>query len=72
MEENYSVSLTFKSIIQGSIILGVITFGLGLYFNTEKTWANFLLNNYYFISIVIGATFFLAIQYVTQSGCICL
>ena len=68
MEENYSVSLTFKSIIQGSIILGVITFGLGLYFNAEKTWANFLLNNYYFISIVIGATFFLAIQYVTQSG----
>lgn len=68
MDGNYSVSPTFKSIILGIVIVGIITLGLGLFFSPEKTWANFLLNNYYFISIIVGATFFLAIQYVTQSG----
>ncbi len=68
MEEFYSVSPRFKSIILGIIILGLITIGLGLFISPERTWANFLLNNYYFISIIVGATFFLAIQYITQSG----
>ncbi|MCH7658546.1 MAG: hypothetical protein IIB05_09555 [Bacteroidetes bacterium] len=68
MDENYSVSPTFKFIILGIVFVGIITIGLGLYINPEKTWANFLLSNYYFISIIVGATFFLAIQYITQSG----
>ena len=68
MEGNYSVSPRLKNITLGIGIFGIITIGLGLYFNPEKTWANFLLSNYYFISIIVGATFFLAIQYITQSG----
>jgi hypothetical protein len=68
MERNYSTPLIFRLIIRGFIILGILTIGFGLYFNPEKTWANFLLNNYYFISVAVGATFFLAIQYITQSG----
>lgn len=68
MEKNYSMPSTFRLIILGFVIIGILTIGFGLYFNPEKTWANFLLNNYYFLSIAIGATFFLAIQYITQSG----
>ena len=45
-----------------------MTVSFGFYFRSGKTWANLLLNNYYFISLAIGATFFYAIQYITQSG----
>jgi hypothetical protein len=33
-----------------------------------RAWANLLLNNYLFLSIAIGASFFIAIQYISQSG----
>ncbi len=68
MEEKYSASSKIKSVILGIIIAGMITLSLGFFINPGKTWATFLLSNYYFISIIVGATFFLAIQYVTQSG----
>lgn len=68
MDGNYSTSprLKYSSLIL--IFIGVITIGFGFYVDSDKTWANFLLNNYYFISLAIGATFFLALQYITQSG----
>ena len=50
------------------VFIGIVTVSFGLYFESEKTWANLLLNNYYFIAIAVGATFFYAIQYITQSG----
>ncbi|MEI6749843.1 MAG: quinol:cytochrome C oxidoreductase, partial [Bacteroidota bacterium] len=34
----------------------------------DRAWANLLLNNFYFLSLAIGASFFLALQYITQSG----
>ena len=68
MEGNYSVSPTFKSIILGVVVVGIIAVSLGFYINPVRAWANILLSNYYYISIIVGATFFLAIQYVTQSG----
>jgi hypothetical protein len=48
--------------------IGVITIIAGFFVNPVKTWANYLMNNYYFLSLAIGATFFLAMQYVTNSG----
>ncbi len=68
MEENYSVSSTLKLVTLGIVVVGIITISLGLLINPGRTWVNFLLSNYYFISIIVGETFFLVIQYVTQSG----
>lgn len=48
--------------------LGVLTFIFGFLQHPQQTWANYLLNNYYFLSIAIGASFFMALQYITQSG----
>ncbi len=45
-----------------------LSFVLGFIFDAKRTWANYLLNNYYFVSLAIGAAFFGAIQYITQSG----
>ena len=68
MDEKYSVSPKLKYVAIILVFIGVVTLSFGFYFKPEKTWANLLLNNYYFISIAIGATFFYAIQYITQSG----
>ncbi len=68
MEEKLVVSTKFKQITYILIAIGVVSFVLGFLFDAKRTWANYLLNNYYFISIAIGAAFFGAIQYITNSG----
>jgi len=68
MEEQLIVSKKFKQITYVLIAIGVLSFGLGFVFDGKRAWANYLLNNYYFLSLAIGAAFFGAIQYITQSG----
>ena len=41
---------------------------VGFMSDLSRGWANLLLNNFYFLSLAIGASFFLAIQHITQSG----
>jgi hypothetical protein len=48
--------------------IGIITFIAGFILSPDRTWANYLLNNFYFISLAIGAAFFISIQYISQSG----
>lgn len=68
MDEKYSISLRLKYIVVISVFIGILTISFGLYFESDKTWANLLLNNYYFLAIAVGATFFYAIQYIVQAG----
>lgn len=68
MEDKLIVSKNFKLLTYVLIAIGVLSFALGFIFDAKRTWANYLLNNYYFISIAIGAAFFGAIQYISQSG----
>jgi len=68
MDEKYSIPPILKYVAAIFVLIGILTVSFGLYFESEVTWANLLLNNYYFISLVIGATFFYSIQYITQSG----
>ena len=68
MENNYTVSPKFKYISFALIAVGVIALGIGFSTGVERAWGNVLLNSYYFLSLAIGASFFLAIQYITQSG----
>lgn len=48
--------------------IGLIAFVYGFVVNPAKTWPNLLMNNYYFLSLAIGATFFAALQSITRSG----
>ncbi len=50
------------------IVTGIATFTAGILIDPQRTWANYLIDSYFFISLAIGAMFFLAIQYITQSG----
>lgn len=68
MDEKYSISPRLKYIAAIFVFIGIVTASFGLYFEPKITWANLLLNNYYFIAIAIGATFFYAIQYIVQAG----
>jgi len=58
----------FYFITYGLMGLGVIGLVYGFLTDTHRTWANLLLNNYYFLSLAIGAAFFFSLQYITQSG----
>ncbi len=50
------------------LALGAGAFVYGFIREPDRTWANYLLNNYYFLSLSLGAAFFYALQYITQSG----
>lgn len=68
MEEKLKIPAWFNT---GSLMLagvGVLTIAAGFLTNPQRTWANYLLNNFYFLSLAIGASFFAALQYITQSG----
>ena len=69
MDKKVQLSKNFKVVMIILIVVGLISVAIG--FLTEdgkRAWANLLLNNYYFLSVAIGAIFWLAIQAVTQSG----
>ena len=68
MENQLILSKKFKLFTYILIGIGIVSFLLGFIFDAKRTWANYLLNNYYFLSLAIGAAFFGAIQYITQSG----
>lgn len=49
------------------MVLGVAALIAGFVTDPQRTWANYLLNGYYFFLIAIGAAFFLAIQSISRS-----
>lgn len=68
MEEKLKLSPRFYT---GAIILiaiGLVAFITGFINDSTRAWANFLLNNVYFVSLSVGAVLFLSLQRVTQSG----
>lgn len=68
MENTFTFSSKLKIISLALIIIGIASLTIGFATNPVRTWGNFLINNYFFISLAIGASFFLAIQYITHSG----
>lgn len=68
LDKQLVVSNKFNYLAYALMAVGIITLIIGFVVNPTKTWANYLMNNYYFLSLGIGATFFGALQYITQSG----
>jgi hypothetical protein len=48
--------------------VGIVSLAAGFIRDPWQAWANYLLNNVYFLSLAIGASFYMALQYITQSG----
>jgi len=68
MKEQLKVSGTFRIITLTLIIIGAGTILFGLISDPKRTWANYLIVNYYFLSLALGGAFFLVIQSISQSG----
>jgi hypothetical protein len=72
--ENYNldkqliITKKFNYLAYALMAIGLVTIIVGFFVNPAKTWANYLMNNYYFLSLAIGGTFFVALQYITQTG----
>jgi hypothetical protein len=68
MEDKLNIAPWFRYLCFGLIAIGIFAFVSGFLTHPEQTWANYLLNNFYFLALAIGASFFMALQYITQSG----
>ncbi|MEE8348671.1 MAG: hypothetical protein V3R94_03810 [Acidobacteriota bacterium] len=47
---------------------GLLVFVLGLWITPERIWPNFLIAEYYLMSLGLGASFLIAVLYVTNAG----
>lgn len=68
MKDKLQISGGFRIACLVLAAIGVICFILGLRTDPETTWGSYLVAAYYFIELAVGAAFFLAIQYISQSG----
>jgi hypothetical protein len=68
MKEDFKVSTTFRIVAGVLVLIGLATFAFGFIKEPDRTWANYLINNYFFLSLAMGGTFFFVIQYISQSG----
>ncbi|RMD89095.1 MAG: hypothetical protein D6813_11150 [Calditrichaeota bacterium] len=50
------------------LLAGIGAFVHGLFFDPQRIWANFLLNNFYFFSLALCGTLFLAMHYLSNAG----
>ncbi len=68
MKENLRLSISFKIITGILIATGLASIVFGFLQDPGRTWANYLVNNYYFFSVAMGGIFFFVIQYISQAG----
>ncbi len=68
MKEKLQISGAFRVSCIVLAVIGIVCFILGLRTDPEVTWGSYLVAAYYFVEIAVGAAFFLAIQYISQSG----
>ena len=68
MDKQFVFTNKLKYISIALIVIGLAAFVIGIFTHTDRMWASLLVNNYYFLTVVIGATFFGALQYITHSG----
>lgn len=68
MKEHPEIPKTFKIVSIVFAAMGLIAFIIGLGSAPDATWGAYLIAAYYFLSLSIGAAFFLTIQSISQSG----
>ena len=68
MEEKFTFSSKLKYFSFALMAIGIIALAIAFMGDPQRAWADLLLNNFYFLSLAIGASFFMAIQYIAQAG----
>lgn len=57
-----------KSAIYTFLVIGIITFALGVFKNPERLWTSYLTAFFYFASLACGAMFFIAFNHAAKAG----
>lgn len=68
MDKQFIFKPALKYITFAMMAFGAVAIIMAVFSHPDRFWANLLLNNFYFISLAIGASFFLSLQNITQSG----
>ncbi len=68
MQTNFHPSQKLKIVGAVLVVIGLAALILGFLSDPDRTWANVLLNNVYFLTIAIGAMMYYSLQYITQSS----
>jgi hypothetical protein len=61
----FEVSSGLKTLFAVLALVGLVAFGAGLKVDAHRTWAAFLQNHFFFMSLGVGGLFFAAIQWLT-------
>ncbi|MCK6598573.1 MAG: molybdopterin oxidoreductase, partial [Bdellovibrionaceae bacterium] len=64
----FTTPSTLKVLIIALIGVGLLSFGLGQYLNSERAWTSYLVSFFYFSCLGLGGLFFSAIQHITKAG----
>ncbi len=68
MDTKITLSKGYQYTTYVLMAVGAALIAYSFFTDHNRAWANLLLNNYMFLSIAIGASFFIALQYISQSG----
>lgn len=68
MDRKYELTKNNKMIPMIMMAIGIAAIVVGFMTDTTRAWAVLLQNNFYFTAIALSGTFFVAFNYVAQSG----
>ncbi|MEK6625936.1 MAG: hypothetical protein AABY86_13245, partial [Bdellovibrionota bacterium] len=63
INEEFKTPPSYKKLCLAFVIVGILAFILALKLYPERAWANFLINNFYFISLALSGAFIISLQY---------
>jgi hypothetical protein len=66
--ESFEIDSKWPRYFIGALGVGVLAFAYALFNRPEQAWVNFLVNSFYFVSLALSGTFFLALTGVTSAS----
>jgi hypothetical protein len=64
----FQLRARYKKLSFGAMALGAAALAAGLFLDPSRAWANFLINNFYYLSLGLAGLFFMAIHFLAGSG----
>jgi len=69
MKTEVKLSSAFRIVTGVLIAAGLAATAYGFFTDPGRTWSNYLINNFYFLSVAMGGAFFFVIQYIFWWPC---
>ncbi len=66
--QQFKLNPVINRILLCLMVVGLVVFIIGLFVEPKRVWANFLISEFYLLSLGVGAGLFIASMYVTNAG----